>query len=133
VVRKTRSDRVIFALICLAAVTGCSLVSGPSEVTDVRREVASLVERGELGDPSLEFELVRLPSNYSGASETGEIVVTRETGTLVIVFFTRRGLLDSYEGVAYVPSGRSLAVDPLGGNPVELSNLGGGWYRIVAN
>lgn len=110
---------------------GCNAVSFDNPGNG-RTRVAELVLEGLLGTPGADQESVRLPTEFASLSDSGEIVITRWNGSLDVVFFTRRGVVDDWEGYVYAADCR-LTEDPLGGVLLEVHNLGSCWYLARAH
>jgi hypothetical protein len=85
----------------LVTASACQ-ASEPSPQAGGRERVVELVQAGLLGTPGVDQQSVRLPPEFAGLSDSGEIVITRWNDKLRIVFFTVRGLVDAWEGT-YIP------------------------------
>jgi hypothetical protein len=97
-----------------------------------RAEIVRAVTAGELAPAANEQQAVRLPSDYEDLSAGGEIVVTRWNDELRVVFFTRRGVVDAWEGYVWSDD-CELDEDPLGGLLHEVRDLGECWFYARSN
>jgi hypothetical protein len=89
-----------------------------------REDAVRRVQNGELRpNVSHNPSLIKLGRDFSLISMGGnEIVVEEHQGMKYVFFFTYRGILDSYSGFLYVPSG---------GDPTKYSDLSDGEARQV--
>jgi hypothetical protein len=115
---------VIVSLLAGLTLIGCALASTQQD----RVRVVELLKSGELLSPP-GLERLTLPPEFASASEGGEVVRLREGDVLTVVFFRFRGL-NHYTGWVY--SDAAVTEDPLGNQPFQARDLGGGWYEVNA-
>jgi hypothetical protein len=105
----------------------------PNDV-EGRAEVVELARAGALALPDDERrdwgDVFVLPDNLDHVSRGGEVVVQRQGGDLVVVFFDFRGL-NHYTGWVYA-SGDRLTEDPLGESPYSIERIGPNWFQVDA-
>jgi hypothetical protein len=72
--------------------------------------------------------LAALPSRSD--PDAHDTLHSHQSGAYTVVFFIRRGILDTWEGVVFESDGLDHG-DPLaGGGPVDVESLGDGWYHV---
>ncbi len=97
-----------------------------------REEVVKMVKSGEIDfkDP---YDLdIALPFNYTRLSEGGDIWVEGESEYLSVLFFTFRGLVDSFEGIIYKENNEMPTSEDFGcGTILESKKFADHWFWIA--
>ncbi len=108
--------RLLQLLTLLLILSGMAACAGPLDPSALQRmkHVVSDIEADRLTSADTAYAIISLPDEYRDLSAGGEIVVSRESGFFEVVFFTRRGVVDDYEGVIFTAD-PPLRADPLGG------------------
>ncbi len=99
-----------------------------------RETVVEKVEEGKLiPNVSHNDSLIHLPEEYDELSKGGgDIIVEEKRGETMILFFTFRGILDSFTGFVYSSSGRKPRSGDFGGDFIEVEKLDDHWYVVVS-
>jgi hypothetical protein len=95
-----------------------------------RAAVVEQIMAGRLAIATGSDDVIHLPIQYADLSMRGVVHVYRnDAGGVGVLFITRNGVIDHYEGYVYQASG-AVEDDPLGGGAISVRSLGGGWYSV---
>ncbi len=98
----------------------------------VREKIVQMVENGTLKPD--ESSLIQLPDKYRYLSSGGgEIVVEKSGGSLSILFFTFRGVLDGFSGFIYSAGGQKPSKKAFDGDFKEIDKLDKNWYFVSSS
>lgn len=73
-------------------------------------------------------DLVSLTPGERSLSDGGDAMVWREKGQTCVLFFSYRGVLDSFSGFVYTSDDQAPPADAFIGQPVETQKLSSHWY-----
>ena len=131
--------RVLPLGICLAALAAAVYVPWTPLMLDVdfhlnrhaREEVVRQVQQGRLRpDPRFGTGLIKLPFRYRNLSAGGGEIVY-EGGE--VLFYTFRGVLDSFAGFVYSPSDDAPGFASFGGDVKEVRRLRKHWFWMSSS
>ena len=75
--------------------------------------------------------VIHLPEEYETLSRGGgDILVEKKNDEMLVLFFTYRGILDSFSGFVYSSSGNKPVEGAFGGDFIELEKLDKHWYYV---
>lgn len=97
-----------------------------------RDAVVKKVMEGTLtSNVSYNDSVIHLPEEYGALSKGGgDIVIDKKNDEMLILFFTFRGLLDSFSGFVYSSSGEKPRSGDFGGDFIEIEPLAEHWYFV---
>ncbi|MFI8684447.1 hypothetical protein [Rossellomorea sp. NPDC077527] len=97
-----------------------------------RDAVVKKVMEGTLtSNVSYNDSVIHLPEEYGALSKGGgDIVIDKRNDEMLILFFTFRGLLDSFSGFVYSSSGEKPRSGDFGGDFIEIEPLAEHWYFV---
>lgn len=95
-----------------------------------REKVVSMIQTGELmPNVSHNQSLIALPKEYAHLSKGGgEVVVEREGDKLRVLFFTFRGVLDSFSGFVYISDDTKLQEGNFNTGSLQIEKKKEHWY-----
>ncbi|MDN4608568.1 hypothetical protein [Sporosarcina highlanderae] len=93
-----------------------------------REEVANLIMDGEIQTSNSRGDLIPVPNGYSRSLSDGREVMKVDDKLL---FFTRRGLLDSFSGYVYSPNGVEPQDEDVMAKIVKKQKMSKNWYYIA--
>ena len=99
-----------------------------------RVEIIEKIEKEEL-KPNVPYNasLIMLPDEYNHLSKGGgEIVVEKQDEDYAVLFFTFRGVLDSFSGFAYSPNGQKPGVNSFNGDFKEIIQIDKNWHMVTS-
>jgi hypothetical protein len=99
-----------------------------------REEVVAIVNSGALKpNVSHNDSLILLPEKYDHLSKGGgEVVVEKNGDSYTILFFTFRGILDSFSGFVYSPNDQRPSKNGFDGDYKEIERLDKNWYWVAS-
>ncbi len=97
-----------------------------------RETVVKKVKEGVLtSNVSYNDSLIHLPKEYGKLSKGGgDILVEKKNDEYKVLFFTLRGILDSFSGFVYSSSGEKPRSGDFGGDFIEVKQLAEHWYFV---
>ena len=97
-----------------------------------REFVVKKVQEGVLAsNVSYNHSLIHLPEEYGKLSKGGgDIVVEKKNDECKVLFFTLRGILDSFSGFVYSSSGEKPRSGDFGGDFIEVKQMAEHWYFV---
>jgi hypothetical protein len=104
-----------------------------SSKLDRREEVVREVMSGAIKeDVAGSRDLAQLPSEYGDLSAgNGQIVIFRDSGTVDVLFFTYRGILDNYSGFLYREDPAKPLPTVTGGRPRRVVRYSDRWFWVA--
>ncbi|MCA0149962.1 hypothetical protein LCD52_14275 [Rossellomorea vietnamensis] len=97
-----------------------------------RETVVKKVREGAI-TPNVPYNdsVIHLPEEYEALSRGGgDILVEKKNEEMLVLFFTFRGILDSFSGFVYSTSGNEPLSGDFGGDFIELEKLDKHWYYV---
>ncbi len=97
-----------------------------------RETVVKQVQEGAItSNASYNDSLIHLPKRYEKLSSGGgDILVEKKKQKWMVLFFTFRGILDSFSGFVYSSSGEKPRTGDFGGDFIEIEQLYEHWYFV---
>jgi hypothetical protein len=97
-----------------------------------RETVVKQVQEGAItSNASYNDSLIHLPKRYEKLSSGGgDILVEKKKQKWMVLFFTFRGILDSFSGFVYSSSGEKPRTGDFGGDFIEIEQLDEHWYFV---
>ena len=100
-----------------------------------RDEVISKIQDGSF-KPNVSYNssLIHLPHEYEHLSKGGgDIVIEKQSENTSILFFTFRGVLDSFSGFVYSPNDQKPQLGSFGGDFKEIVKIDENWYFVSSS
>jgi hypothetical protein len=99
-----------------------------------REKVVANINSGTLKpNVSHNDSLIHLPEKYNHLSKGGgEVVVEKKGDSYTILFFTFRGILDSFSGFVYSPNDQRPSASDFDGDYKEIERLDKNWYWVAS-
>ncbi|MGM0852416.1 MAG: hypothetical protein ACQEWI_07375 [Bacillota bacterium] len=99
---------------------------------DDRMSVVKKIKEGALTqNVSYKDSIIHLPREYDDLSRGGgDILVEEKEEDMKVLFFTFRGILDSFSGFVYSSSGEKPRTGDFGGDFNEIEKLDEHWYFV---
>lgn len=99
---------------------------------DDRMSVVNKINEGAI-TPNVPYNdsIIHLPGEYQGVSKGGgDILVEKKEKDMKVLFFTFRGILDSFSGFVYSSSGERPRTGDFGGAFNKIEKLDEHWYFV---
>ncbi|MEG0775450.1 hypothetical protein [Clostridium sp.] len=136
--RKEKLRAIVPLTICIITIlivwfvpfTKINLALDFSKNLEQREKVVSMIQTGELmPNVSHNQSLIALPKEYAHLSKGGgEVVVEREGDNLRVLFFTFRGVLDSFSGFVYISDDTKLQEGNFNTGFLQIEKKKEHWY-----
>jgi len=100
--------------------------------TNVARDVLAGKYDDRVQNPGGRGDLIPLSGSLSGLSSGGEIVRLRRPGDTLVLFFSFRGILDSFSGFVYSSYDTPPVAGDFGAKFIENERLRQNWFWITS-
>lgn len=77
--------------------------------------------------------IYKLPEKYQSLSCDGEIVIENDYKNKIILFYTYRGIMDSFSGFIYVPNSYVLYDEVYGSEIIKKIKFNENWYWVACS
>jgi hypothetical protein len=100
-----------------------------------RFEIVSKIQAGTfMPNVSHNPSLIHLPNEYEHLSiGGGDIVIEKQGEEYSVLFFTYRGVLDSFSGFVYSPNDKTPPSHSFGGDFKQIEKITKNWYFVASS